>query len=107
MTRCKPLLGTFVEIAIDSTQDQAPIEHAFSAIQQIQELMGFHHPESELSRINQHAHTQAVDIHPWTGQVLRIAKQVHRHSRGVFNCGIGHCLVAAGLLPRHIDYWQS
>ena len=104
VTRCKPLLGTFVEITLDENEDPTAIEYAFSAIHKIQELMGFHRPDSELNRINRDAHTQAIDIHPWTGQVLRIAKQVHRYSKGVFNCGIGHRLVSAGLLPRQIDY---
>ena len=66
--------------------------------------MGFHNPNSELNRINRHAHQQAVDIHPWTAQVLRTAKLIHQQSGGLFNCGIGHRLVAAGLLPRHIDF---
>ena len=102
-TRCKPLLGTFVEITIDQDTDQAAVDHAFAAIEKIQGLMGFHQPDSELNYLNRYAHLRAVDIHPWTSQVLSIAKQVHRHSRGLFNCGIGHRLVAAGLLPRHID----
>ena len=104
ITRCKPLLGTFVEITIDQETKQAAIDYAFKAIEQIQGLMGFHNPASELNYINRYAHHKAVDIHPWTAQVLRTAKQVHRHSRGLFNCGIGHRLVAAGLLPRHIDF---
>ena len=36
--------------------------------------------------------------------MLHTAKEVNRYSRGLFNCGIGHRLVAAGLLPRHIDF---
>ena len=99
MTRCKPLLGTFVEITLDQDENSMAINHAFTAIEKIQELMSFHQPDSELNHINRCAHHKAVDIHPWTAQVLRIAKQVHRHSRGLFNCGIGHRLVAAGLLP--------
>ena len=102
ITRCKPLLGTFVEIMVDQEDCQTAIDHAFSVIQQIQGLMGFHNPNSELNRINHFAHQRAVDIHPWTAQVLCIAKKIHRYSGGLFNCGIGHRLVAAGLLPRHI-----
>ena len=104
ITRCKPLLGTFVEITIDQDDDQRVIDRAFAAIEKIQELMGFHQANTELNHINRYAHSKAIDIHPWTAQVLRIAKQIHRHSRGLFNCGIGHRLVAAGLLPRHIDF---
>lgn len=104
MIRCKPLLGTFVEISIDEDDGLIAIEHAFEAIQNVHHLMGFHNPESELSQINQHAHSEAVEIHPWTAQVIQIAKEVHFESNGLFDCGIGHRLVAAGLLPRHITF---
>lgn len=103
MTRCKPLLGTFVEISINADDQLLAIDHAFSAIQKVHELMGFHNPQSELSQINHRAHLEAVTIHPWTAQVIKIAKEIHRISGGLFNCGIGHRLVAAGLLPRHIN----
>ena len=104
MTRCKPLLGTFVEISIGQDNEQAAIDNAFSAIQKVHHLMGFHDPKSELSQINQRAHSEAVEIHPWTGQVIRIAKEVCLESNGLFDCGIGHRLVAAGLLPQHTTY---
>lgn len=102
MIRCKPLLGTFVEITIDQDDGQEAIESAFLAIEKIQNLMGFHNPKSELSQINHRAHKEAIEIHPWTAQVIRIAKEIHLASGGLFNCGIGHRLVAAGLLPKHI-----
>ena len=37
MIRCKPLLGTFVEICIDDDRGYLAIESAFSAIEKIQE----------------------------------------------------------------------
>ena len=104
MIRCKPLLGTFVEISIDDDNGYLAIESAFSTIEKIQELMGFHNPHSELSQINHRAHLRAVEIHPWTAQVIKIAKEVHLASDGLFNCGIGYRLVAARLLPRHINF---
>ena len=104
MLRCKPLLGTFVEISIDGDDGQEAIDNTFAAIQNIHDLMGFHDPKSELSQINRRAHLEAVEIHPWTAQVIHIAKEVHLESNGLFNCGIGHRLVAAGLLPRHITF---
>ena len=101
MIRCKPLLGAFVEISIAHDDDLA-VENAFTAIEQVQQLMGFHNSQSELNKINRKAHVEAVDIHPWTAQVIRVAKEIHQESEGLFNCGIGHRLVAAGLLPQHI-----
>lgn len=103
MVRCRPLLGTYVEISIDDPDRPTAIDNAFKTIQTVHDLMSFHNPQSELSRINRQAHTQAIEIHAWTAQVLKIAKKIHQKSNGLFDCGIGHRLVAAGLLPRHIN----
>jgi thiamine biosynthesis lipoprotein len=104
MIRCKPLLGTFVEIMIeDVMQSEQALGEAFSAIEKIQSLMSFHNPESELSRINALAHLEVIRIHPWTAEVIDIAQEIYIQSQGVFNCGIGHRLVEAGLLPRHLN----
>ena len=102
MIRCKPLLGTFVEIRIkDKSPPSESLDQAFLAIEQVQSLMGFHNPDSELSQINARSYLEPVRIHPWTAEVLRIAKEVYLQSQGVFNCGVGHRLVEAGLLPKH------
>jgi thiamine biosynthesis lipoprotein len=102
MIRCKALLGTFVEVSTpDRAQSFNAIENAFLAIAEIQDLMGFHRPNSELSKINACCHLEPVQIHPWTATVLAIAKEIHLHSGGLFNCGIGHHLVARGLLQKH------
>ena len=108
MRRCKPWLGTFVEITINDPYSLHQLESAsravdaaFAAIALIQHLMGFHQEDSELSHINQTAHLHPINLHPWTAQVLIAAQEVHQHSNGAFNCGIGHRLVAAGLLPQH------
>lgn len=103
MRRCKPLLGTYVEISIaDQCGDEA-IKHAFDQIQKVQQLMSFHDSQSELSMINARVHCKPVRVHPWTARILRIAQDLYTHSGGLFNCGIGHRLIAAGLLPSHID----
>jgi thiamine biosynthesis lipoprotein len=104
MIRCKPLLGSYVEISIPNGRYFVnAIENAFLAIEEVQVLMGFHNPESELSCINARCHLEAIRIHPWTAMVLSIAQEIHHHSEGLFNCGIGYRLVASGLLPRHFD----
>ena len=104
MMRCKPLLGTFVEISVDQEDGEEAIDNAFVTIQKVHDLMGFHNPQSELSHINKRAHLEAVEIHAWTAQVIQIAQEIHVASNGLFDCGIGHRLVEAGLLPRHITF---
>ena len=103
MRRCQALLGTFVEISIDQDDSDQHFDDAFAAIKQVQNLMSFHDPISELNVINQTVHLEPVAIHPWTAEVLKIAQDIYEESDGLFNCGIGHRLVAAGLLPCHMD----
>lgn len=104
MIRCKPLLGTFVEISTENGGHSLyAIEMAFTAIEQVQSLMGFHDPDSELSQINARSYLEPIPIHSWTAEVLAIAKEIHIKSQGIFNCGVGHRLVEAGLLPRHVS----
>ena len=104
MIRCKPLLGTFVEISTENGGHSLyAIEMAFTAIEQVQSLMGFHDPDSELSQINARSHLMPIRIDSWTAEVLTIARDIHLQSQGIFNCGVGHRLVEAGLLPRYID----
>lgn len=102
MIRCKPLLGTFVEIQVEGEEPSSiALDEAFFAIEQVQSLMGFHNPNSALSQMNARSYLEPVRIHPWIAEVLSIAQEIHLQSQGVFNCGIGHRLVEAGLLPRH------
>ena len=108
MIRCKALLGTFVEVLTpDGAQSLNAMENAFLAIAEIQNLMGFHQPDSELCNINSRCHLEPVQIHPWTAKVLTIAQEIHLHSGGLFKCGVGHHLVARGLLPKHLDFWPT
>ncbi|QKM64245.1 FAD:protein FMN transferase [Polynucleobacter tropicus] len=100
MIRCKPLLGTYVEISADT--DKA-IDQAFAAIQLIQDLMVFHNPNSELSQINARAHLEQIKVHEWTYQVLHIAKELCESTNGIFDCGVGRKLVDSGLLPKHSE----
>jgi thiamine biosynthesis lipoprotein len=108
MIRCKPLLGTYVEISIDEEDCNSPpieineaIDCAFAAIELVQQLMGFHDPKSELTQINTRGHLETIHIHEWTFQVLSTAQDLFESSQGIFDCSVGSKLVQAGLLPRH------
>ena len=102
MRRAKPLLGTFVEIAVAHAAPEvmaAAVEDAFDAIARVHRCMSFHDPASDVSRLNQHAAAGAVTIDPWTFQVLETAVELHRRSAGLFDVGIAPVLQEAGLLP--------
>jgi thiamine biosynthesis lipoprotein len=106
MRRARPLLGTFVEIAVAGAppaEMEAAVEAAFGAVATVHRLMSFHDEASDIGRLNRGAFDHPVAVHPWTFEVLDIALDFHRRSAGVFDIGVAPALQALGLLPRRDD----
>ena len=101
--RCaRPLLGTFVEIAVVGAPPadmEAAVEAAFAAVATVHRLMSFHDEASDISRLNRSAFDHPVAVHRWTFEVLDAALEFHRRSAGVFDIGVAPALQALGLLP--------
>lgn len=111
LTRCRPLLGTFVEITVPDEAASA-IDAAFAVIARVQSLMSFHDDGSDLARIRQAQPGEAVEIAPETAEVLRIAQVLHRASGGLFDVTVGRELVRGGFLPKprlrpHLSRWGT
>jgi thiamine biosynthesis lipoprotein len=107
--RARPLLGTFVEIAVaGQTFDaaEAAVEAAFSAVATVHRLMSFHEPDSDVSRLNRGAASGPVRVHDWTCQVLEAARDLHRRSEGMFDISVAPALQRLGLLPGGHDRIQ-
>jgi thiamine biosynthesis lipoprotein len=86
--RCRPLLGTFVEIAVigDRAADlEAAVEEAFAAIATVHGLMSVHEAASDVSRLNRAACAAEPAVHPWTFAVLAAALDFHGCSDGLFD----------------------
>ncbi len=98
--RCRPLLGTFVEISVPEETRGASIDAGFVAIAHIQRCMSFHEPESDLGRLRQSTQCECVTVDANTVHVIRIAQQLHQASGGTFDVTIGRALVRDGFLPR-------
>ena len=108
--RCRPLLGTFVEItasAPDEAKLQSAVNAAFAAIERIQNLLSAHDPASELSRLNREAATQPVIVSRETFQILRRADRLAAESRGAFDLTIAPTLARWGLLPANLQRKKS
>lgn len=100
--RARPLLGTFVEIEVAGaprSEMESAIGAAFDAVAQVHQLMSFHEPDSDVSRLNREAGTRPVSVHAWTFRVLETAVELHRCSGGRFDITIAPALQAIGLLP--------
>jgi thiamine biosynthesis lipoprotein len=99
--RCRPLLGTFVEI---SAGDPDAIDAAFTAIERVHRLMSAHEPDSDVSRINRFAHARPVEVHDWTAMVIERALAWSSRSRGAFDVvSAGKVALGKGLIPSHPD----
>src|SRR5215468_5080863 len=100
--RCRPLLGTYVEVALLAESPErasAALEAAFAAVARVQRLMSFHDPASDVSRTNRDAAREAVLVDAWTFHVLEAARDLHRSTRGVFDVGVAPWLQRWGYLP--------
>jgi len=96
--RCRPLLGTLVEIACQGSPHD--IDCAFAAIEKVHRLMSFHDPVSDVTRMNRHASRRPVKVHPWTWRVLKSAQEFSRKSDGIFDITMAPQLVKLDFLPR-------
>ena len=102
--RCRPLLGTFVEITLEARQDEAALhkiaDKAFGMISSVQRLMSFHEKDSDVSRLNRCAHISPLRVHSWTHQVLAQAIDISAQTEGAFDISIAPKLVRWDYLPR-------
>jgi len=104
LRRARPLLGTLVDIRADGSPRvlASAMDHAFEAIQRVHELMSFHEPESDVSRLNRQAHCQPVKIDLQTWTVLNRAQYISETSEGAFDITVAPRLVRWGYLPESI-----
>ncbi len=89
--RSQPLLGTFVTISAwgaDSAQVQSAISAAFAEIRSADALMSIHRVDSELSRVNSLAVSNAVPVSPELFKVLQIAQRLAVETEGSFDVTI-------------------
>ena len=103
--RCRPLLGTFVEIkaaGLEAAALNRAVENAFARIQRIQSLMSVHDDASDLSRVNDGAFLRPVKVSDETFVVLERGLELARVSEGAFDFTIAPVLAQWGLLPAHL-----
>ena len=97
------MLGTFVELKVQAESDAIAakaVADAFAAIAKVQELMSYHDPFSELTRLNCKAERAPVQVSRWTFTVLKTAVTLSAQSEGAFDVTIAPRLASWGYLPR-------
>lgn len=106
LDRCKPILGTYVDISLNSANTDAVTlleasNAAFAQIQAIHDLMSFHEYGSQLSQINREALHGDVEISPAMHDVLKTALDLSAATDGLYDITIASQLVKNGKLPWH------
>ena len=100
--RARPLLGTVVEISVETTRrrlaTQRAIDRAFAHVERVHILMNYHDPGSEISRINREAHDHVVTVSEDTWWVLAAARRMSAFSAGLFDVTIAPLLADAGFV---------
>src|SRR5215467_5759663 len=99
--RCRPLLGTFVEVTASGLEEHAlqkSVNAAFDAVERVHRLMSIHDPESELSLVNREAAHRAIRVSPETYEVLRRAEKLAHESNGAFDHTVAATLATWKLL---------
>jgi thiamine biosynthesis lipoprotein len=102
MRRCRPMLGTFVEISASGLEEaglNSAISAAFAAIENIQNRMSAHDANSELSLLNREAASRPVTVSRETFAMLRRAEQLAAESGGAFDCAMAPMLARWKYLP--------
>jgi thiamine biosynthesis lipoprotein len=103
LRRARPLLGTLVDITAcgrgREAELHAAIDAAFARIAKVHALMSYHHPDSDVSRLNLGALKvpQRVDVH--TYKVCEAALKIAASSHGAFDPTVAPRLEASDLLP--------
>lgn len=101
LRRARPLLGTLVDIRANGDEHivAMAISAAFDEIEQIQKIMSFHEPQSDVSRLNRDACRRPVQVDPRTWEVLAAANAVSEASDGAFDITVAPKLVSWDYLP--------
>ena len=85
-------MGTFVTVKVvagSAARAEEIIDAAFREVKKIERLMSHYRDDSEVSRLNQAAHRQALVVSPETFEVLLRSGEISRDSGGAFDITVG------------------
>ena len=109
LQRCKPLLGTFVSISINSvSMNEATLidlcDDAFAEIERIQNTMSFHDINSELSHINREAFKKPYPLSTDMHHIITTALSLSAATEGYYDITITPELIHRRILPAHKNF---
>lgn len=113
LTRCQLLLGTYVEIQLQTDHDEGELitwsNALFSEIRRIHDLLGFHNPQSELSLLNTALLSKVNKPHLIgndMSKILNFAAKLYVKSNTYYDISVAAALVKTHFLPNHFNIEQ-
>jgi thiamine biosynthesis lipoprotein len=110
--RCKPYLGTFVEVdlraSLSVNELLAHSETVFHEIERLHNLLSFHKPSSELSKLNRRLLDAddnlqcGVDLGEELTVLIEFSLHLWQLSGGLYDVTVAPSLVKQGQLPNHL-----
>jgi len=108
ISRCKTLLGTFVEITISGNESDDYLiqltNDAFNEISRIEKIMSYYDNESEVTLLNKFAHKKDCEVSSDLLVVLKKALNLSDLSNGLFDVTIVPSLVKQKLLLKKYHF---
>ena len=105
LTRCKPLLGTFVEVSVDAALADLELlsisNTIFDRISYIEKKMSYYQLGSELHYLNKYAHQTPLQLSNEMATVLEFCLDLSQLTDGLFDITVTPKLINKGLLPNH------
>lgn len=103
LSRCKPLLGTYVEVSLTAALSNFELvslsSRMFECISNIQTQMSFHDSQSKLSQINRQAIHSPIGLSQEYIELFSIISELNECSDGYFDPSIAPSLMQAEVLP--------
>ena len=91
--RCRPMLGTFVDVSVESRADTVAmhqwVNEAFTLVEKVHRMMSFQESQSDLSKLNAAAFHEPVPVHAWLWNVLQCSYDMGLRSGGSFDVAYG------------------
>ena len=106
--RCRPLLGTFVEVSLLGTMAEHELIYwsniAFNEIERIHQALNFHQSDSDLTTLNNALLTKPTTKFLLTADLTKLllfAEELFQKTKGYYDISIAPTLVASKHLPDH------
>ena len=111
ISRCKPLLGTYVEVNIKGDYSRDDLVEmstkAFNIVEEIENTMSFYDKSSELSYINNNAYDKPCDLSKDMLKVISTALNISQLTNGLYDISIVNELIKQKLLPKISNGFDS